>query len=314
MRDHPHERSTETTLMRDPERPPSLETIRFTYLEASRPVRNKKNLTHILLSLSERRSFSIWISVLRSWEVSWLWNSFSRPFCSRPSRFLTVARSCATWLCRHSLSWRRSSTSDCSCGAKNQPHQSAGRLSRLRQAGSTSKTFSPVPPPEAAGAHSTLPALHQGQETGPHSHLFRLQRPLEQALLLLFYIKDGATHKNVLTSSVSKGHWSWLYCSCSTSRMGPHTKMFSPVLPPEAAGPGSTLPALRQGWGPRSRLFLLRRPLDPVLLFLLYIKDQATQDVLTCSISGGGWSRFYSSCPTSRMGPHTIRRSHPFRL
>ena len=141
-------------------------------------------------------------------------------------------------------------------------------------------TLSSVPFPEATADSSTVPVLHQGRgHTQRRSHLFRLRRWLGPVLLFLFYIKGGATHKDVLTCSFSRGHCRQFYCSCSTSRMGPHTKTFSPVPPPEAAGVGSTVPALHPGQG------------------------HTREDVLTRSASGGCQTQFHPSCSTSRTGP-----------
>ena len=106
-------------------------------------------------------------------------------------------------------------------------------------------TLSSVPSPEATADSSTVPVLHQGRgRTQRRSHLFRLRRQLELVLLFLLYIQDKATHE----------------------------KTFSPVLPPEAARPSSTLPVLHRGRGPhtrrRSHPFRLQRPPDPVPPFL----------------------------------------------
>ena len=150
-----------------------------------------------------------------------------------------------------------------------------------------------------------LAGLDRRVQHQKRSHLFHLRRQLEPILPFLLYIKDRR-QDHTLTSSVSKGHWSRLYCSCSTSRMGPHTKTFSPLPSPKAIGAGSTVPVLHQGWGhtqKRSHLFRLQRPLELALLFLFYIKDGPThKNVLTRSASGGCWTRFHPSCPTSRMG------------
>ena len=105
-------------------------------------------------------------------------------------------------------------------------------------------TLSPVPSPEATADGSTVPVLHQGWgHTQKRSHLFHLRRWMEPVLLFLFYIKDRATHKDVLTCSPFGDNWSRFYCSCSTSRTRPHTRR-------------------------RSHSFRLRRPPDPVPPFL----------------------------------------------
>ena len=130
----------------------------------------------------------------------------------------------------------------------------------------------------SGGSWSLFYPSCSASRTGPHSHLFLLQRPLQPVLLFLFYIEDGATHKNVLTSSASRDGWSRFYCSCSTSRTRPHTKMFSPVPPLETTGAGSTVAALHPGQG------------------------HTQEDVLTHSASGGCRTQFHPSCSTSRMG------------
>ena len=170
--------------------------------------------------------------------------------------------------------------------------------------------------PETAGAGSTVPVLHQGWgHTQERSHLFHLRRQLEPVLPFLLCIKDRTTlspvpspeatadgstvpvlhqgwghTQNVLTCSASEGGWSRFYCSCSTSRTGPHTKTFSPVPPSETTGAGSTVPALHPGQG------------------------HTQEDVLTRSASGGRQTQFHPSCSTSRMGPLTRRRFYPFCL
>ena len=151
-----------------------------------------------------------------------------------------------------------------------------------------------------------LAGLDRRVQHQKRSHLFHLRRQLEPILPFLLYIKDRRQH-HTLTSSVSKGHWSRLYCSCSTSRMGPHTKTFSPLPSPKAIGAGSTVPVLHQGWAHTQKCshpFCLRRLLDPVPPFLPYVKDG--DHALACSFSGGHWIQFYCSCSTSRTRPRKM--------